>query len=97
MEYREKKNKAIANLCLLTPVDEEQPRLENAPQLGPALEGAPDLEPVGEDDDGLVLEGREQLPLHALLLPGVALALGLVGLFPVDRRAGGGTLELEIM
>ena len=64
-------------LCFLASIEEEEPRLEHAPQLGPPLDAAPDLKPVGEDDDALVLEGGKQLPLHAFLLAGVTFALGL--------------------
>lgn len=82
-----------SHLGLLTAIDEEEAGLEDTPQLGPALQGAAHLQPVGEDDDGLVLERGEQLPLHPLLLPGVALPLGLVRLLPVDRGAGRRALE----
>ena len=44
------------------------------------------LEPVREDDDGLVLEGGEQLLAHPLLLLRVVLPLRLVRLLPLGRR-----------
>ena len=72
------------HLRFLTPVNEKESRLEDAPQLRPALEGSSDLEPVGQNDDGLVLEGRQELPFDPLLHFGVALPLGLVGLLAVD-------------
>mgnify|MGYP007048343668 FL=1 len=33
----------VAGLCLLRLVEQQQPGLENAPQLGPALEASSDL------------------------------------------------------
>ena len=73
-------------LGLLTPVDEEEAGFYDAPQLRPTLEAAADLEPVCEDDDGLVLEGGEQLLANPLLLLGVVLPLRLVRLLPLGRR-----------
>ena len=70
--------------CFLTSVDEQKSGLENAPELRPAFESSPDLQPVGKDDDGLVLEGGQQLALDPLLLLCVALALRLVGLLAID-------------
>ena len=44
------------------------------------------LEPIREDNNALILEGREKLFRHSFLLHPVAPLLGLVTLLPVYSR-----------
>ena len=73
----------VTALHLLRLVEEQQPGLQDAPQLGPALEWSSNLEPVSQDYDAVIVECGEKLLRHALLLHPVASLLSLVTFFPI--------------
>ena len=73
----------VTALHLLRLVEEQQPGLQDAPQLRPALERSSNLEPVSQDYDAVIVECGEKLLRHALLLHPVASLLSLVTFFPI--------------